>query len=153
MTRDRWMTFLRLTALALTAIILVPSGAHLFELAGKIGLPRDAYFTVQSIYAGWAWFVIPILAAILANVALFLTERRGDPTAARAALLSAVLIIVSPRRFLHLGLPRQPGDRELDGSAGQLANPPPEVGNRPCCQRLHRLRCTPRDRSRDHRLC
>ena len=89
------MTFLRLTALALTAIILVPSGAHLFELAGKIGLPRDAYFTVQSIYAGWAWFVIPILAAILANVTLFVAERRRAPPAARSALLSAVLIISS----------------------------------------------------------
>jgi hypothetical protein len=52
------VTLLRLTALALTAIVLVPSGAHLFELPGKIGLPRDAYFTVQGIYAGWAWFAV-----------------------------------------------------------------------------------------------
>ena len=50
------MTFLTLMTLALTVIVLVPSGAHLFELPGKIGLPRDAYFTVQGIYAGWAWF-------------------------------------------------------------------------------------------------
>jgi hypothetical protein len=40
------MAFLRLTALALTALVLVPSGAHLFELPGKIGLPRDALMSV-----------------------------------------------------------------------------------------------------------
>lgn len=48
------MTSLKLIALVLTAIILIPGGAHLFELPGKIDLPRDAYFTVQGIYAGWA---------------------------------------------------------------------------------------------------
>ena len=66
---------LKLIALALTALTLIPSGAHLFELPGKIDLDRDAYFTVQGIYAGWAWFAVPIFAAILANGALFLAER------------------------------------------------------------------------------
>src|SRR3712207_467803 len=80
------MTLLRLTALALTAIALVPSGAHLCELPGKIGLPRAAYLTVQGIYAGWSWFAAPIFAAIAANGALFAAERRRDPAAARAAL-------------------------------------------------------------------
>ncbi|MGE0650765.1 MAG: hypothetical protein AB7P12_03310 [Alphaproteobacteria bacterium] len=28
--------------------------AHLFELPNKIGLPADAYFTVQQNYRGWA---------------------------------------------------------------------------------------------------
>lgn len=86
---------LKLVALALTALILIPSGAHLFELPGKIDLDRDAYFTVQGIYAGWAWFAVPIFAAILANGALFLVERRRDPAAARAALLSSALIVLS----------------------------------------------------------
>ena len=86
---------LKLLALALTALILIPSGAHLFELPGKFGLDRDAYFNVQGIYAGWAWFSVPIFAAILANGVLFFAERRRDPTAARAALLSAGLIALS----------------------------------------------------------
>jgi hypothetical protein len=86
---------LRLTALALTALILVPSGAHFFELPGKISLDRDAYFTVQAIYAGWAYFAVPIFAALVANGALFFTERRRDPAAARAALVSFVLIALS----------------------------------------------------------
>ena len=86
---------LRLVALALTALILIPSGAHLFELPGKIDLDRDAYFTVQGIYAGWAWFALPIVSAILANGVLFLAERRRDPAAAYAALLSSALIVLS----------------------------------------------------------
>jgi hypothetical protein len=38
----------------LTALALVPAGAHLFELPNKIGLSQDRYFIVQSIYRGWA---------------------------------------------------------------------------------------------------
>ncbi|QRM35783.1 DUF1772 domain-containing protein [Microvirga sp. VF16] len=86
---------LRLTALALTALIFIPSGAHLFELPHKIGLDRDAYFTVQQIYAGWALFIIPIIAAILANGALALAERRRGSRSWRAALVSIGLILLS----------------------------------------------------------
>jgi hypothetical protein len=87
--------FLRLLTLALMAVVLVPSGAHLFEMPRKIGLDREAYFMVQAIYAGWAWFAIPILAAIVLNGALFVAERRRNPASARAALISALLIIAS----------------------------------------------------------
>jgi hypothetical protein len=86
---------LRILALTLTAIVLVPSAAHLFELPGKIGLDRDAYFIVQGIYAGWALFGIPMVAAVLANGALALALRRRDPAAARWALASAALIAAS----------------------------------------------------------
>ena len=87
--------FLKLVALGLTALILIPSGAHLFELPGKINLNREAYFTVQQIYAGWAWFAVPIVAAIVANGALSLAEHRRDRIAARAALISSALIVVT----------------------------------------------------------
>jgi hypothetical protein len=70
------MTLLRLSALALTALILVLSGAHLIEMPNKFALDRDAYFAVQQIYAGWAFFAVPILAAVVANGALFIAERR-----------------------------------------------------------------------------
>jgi cytochrome bd-type quinol oxidase subunit 2 len=89
------LTTLRLIALALTALIVVPGGAHLFSLPNKIGLDAGDYFTVQQIYAGWALFAVPIVAAILANGALAATERRRDPKAARWALLSTVLILAS----------------------------------------------------------
>jgi hypothetical protein len=86
---------LRILALMLTALILVPSGAHFFELPGKFGLDRDAYFIVQGVYAGWALFGVPIVAAILANGTLAVAEHRHHSAAARWALASAVLIAAS----------------------------------------------------------
>lgn len=86
---------LELTALVLGALILVPSGAHLFELPGKIGLDRDAYFTVQQIYAGWSAFGFPLVAAVIVNVALFLALSGHDHMAAYAALAAAALIAAS----------------------------------------------------------
>ncbi len=89
------LMFLKLLALGLTAIILIPSGAHFFELAAKIGLGREDYFTVQQIYRGWALFAVPIFAAILANGALFWALRRTDTVAAWSAMASALLIAVT----------------------------------------------------------
>ena len=57
-------------AILLTALAVVPAGAHLFELPNKINLARDAYLTVQGIYAGWAWFGTVDLAALVINVVL-----------------------------------------------------------------------------------
>lgn len=87
------MTALRLVALALTAIAFAPGAAHLFELPNKIGLDAGAYFTVQQIYAGWALFAVPILAAIVANGALACVEWRRDRVAARWALVAAASIL------------------------------------------------------------
>jgi hypothetical protein len=63
-------------AIVLTALALVPAGAHLFELPNKIDLPRDAYLTVQGIYAGWAWFGIVDLGALVMNIVLAIELRR-----------------------------------------------------------------------------
>lgn len=70
---------LRLTqflAIVLTALALVPAGAHLFELPNKIGLGQEAYFIVQNIYRGWALFGIVLFGALGANLALTLMVRR-----------------------------------------------------------------------------
>ena len=83
---------LKLLTLALTALIVIPGGAHLFELPAKIGMAEGDYFTVQSIYAGWALFSVPIFAAIAANGYLAWTLHRQDAIAARWALGSALLI-------------------------------------------------------------
>jgi hypothetical protein len=69
-------------ALALTALALVPSGAHLFELANKMSLGAEQYFIVQSIYRGWSLFGIVLFGALIANLALALLLRgRGAPFA------------------------------------------------------------------------
>jgi heme/copper-type cytochrome/quinol oxidase subunit 1 len=69
---------LQTAAAVLTALALVPGGAHFFEMPNKIGLPEKQYFIAQSIYRGWALFGIVIFAAIGANllVALLLYRRR-----------------------------------------------------------------------------
>jgi hypothetical protein len=84
-------------ALVLTALALVPSGAHFFELPNKIGLPQDAYFTVQGIYRGWALFGVVLFGALLANLllAIILRRRRRPAGLAFAAfiLIGATLAI------------------------------------------------------------
>ena len=86
------MVFLKLSALVLTAIVLVPSAAHLFEFAGKINLDRQSYFTVQAIYAGWSMFALPIFAAILANMLLSLVYwRRHDKRAIYSGLAAGLI--------------------------------------------------------------
>ena len=83
-------------ALALTALALVPSGAHLFALANKIDLVAEQYFIVQSISRGWSLFGIVLIGALIANLALALLLRgRGAPfVLARFALLSMALTLV-----------------------------------------------------------
>jgi hypothetical protein len=63
-------------AIVLTALALVPAGAHLFELPNKIGLAEDAYFVVQNIYRGWALFGIVLFGALAANLGLAIMVRR-----------------------------------------------------------------------------
>lgn len=63
---------LQFSAIVLTALALVPAGAHLFELPNKIGLDQEAYFTVQALYRGWALFGFVLIGAVLANLALTL---------------------------------------------------------------------------------
>jgi hypothetical protein len=69
-------------ALVLTALALVPGGAHLFALANKISLAQDQYFIIQNIYRGWALLGIVLVGALVANLALaLLLYGRGTPFA------------------------------------------------------------------------
>jgi hypothetical protein len=87
----------RFFAVLLTALALVPGGAHLFELPNKIGLPQEQYFIVQAIYRGWAFFGIVIFGAIGANLALALMLlRREKPfwfSLAAALILTGMLVV------------------------------------------------------------
>jgi hypothetical protein len=78
-------------AVILTALALVPAGAHLFELPNKIGLPQDQYFVVQGIYRGWALLGIVLFAALAANLALAVLLR-GSGAAFWLALAAFLLI-------------------------------------------------------------
>ncbi len=73
---------LQFVAIVLTALGLVPGGAHLLEMTKKMSLDRDQYMTVQQIYRGWAFLGIIVIAAILANsLAAFVMRRQRVPTA------------------------------------------------------------------------
>jgi hypothetical protein len=72
------LPILRFLAVLLTALVLVPAGAHLFELPNKIDLHENDYFIVQNIYRGWALFGIVLFGALGANLALaFAAWRQG----------------------------------------------------------------------------
>jgi hypothetical protein len=70
------MKILQFTALILTALALVPGGAHLLALPNKIHLAQNEYFLAQSIYRGWALLGIVLIGALLANFALAIAQRR-----------------------------------------------------------------------------
>jgi hypothetical protein len=56
-------------AVVMTALSLLPGGAHVMSLPAKIAMPEDPYFVVQQIYRGWALAGAVIILAILANFA------------------------------------------------------------------------------------
>ena len=91
------MRFIHFVAIILTALAVVPGGAHLAEMPAKMVLDRDAYFQVQQIYAGWALFGIVLIGALAVNLVLaLLLWWRGRPfiyTLAAALLLAANLAI------------------------------------------------------------
>ncbi len=60
-------------ALLSSALALGGAVAHLLELSNKIDLPRDQYFIVQTIYAGWnrlAYLLAIQFASIIAVIIL-----------------------------------------------------------------------------------
>jgi hypothetical protein len=67
---------LQFFAVVLTALALIPAGAHFFELPNKIGLPQDQYFIVQNIYRGWALFAVVLFPALGATLALTIALRQ-----------------------------------------------------------------------------
>jgi|SRR5262245_8135285 len=95
-----WLSFVRLSALVLVTLSLLPGGAHVSELANKIGLPRDQYMVVQQIYRGWALFGILILPA-LAATATQAVLLRHDAVAFRLSL-AAVLCLAGAQAIFWL---------------------------------------------------
>lgn len=69
-----------------TLLAMGPALAHAFELPRKIGLPREAYFTVQQIYAGWDKLAFVLLVQLVSLIVLAWLVR-GD-----AAIFSAVVV-------------------------------------------------------------
>jgi uncharacterized membrane protein len=84
----------RFFAVMLTALALVPAGAHFFEMPNKIGLSQEQYFTVQGIYRGWALFGFVLLGAIGTNLVNAILSW-DEPPAFWFALLASLLMVAS----------------------------------------------------------
>jgi hypothetical protein len=69
------MRTLQFVSIVLTALALVPGGAHLFALPNKIHLSETDYSITQAVYWGWSLFGIVLIEAILANFALAIAIR------------------------------------------------------------------------------
>lgn len=97
------MKALKFIAIVLTALALVPGGAHLFALPNKIQLAETNYFVTQSVYRGWALFGIVLFGAIFANLALTLALRRQR--AFVFALINLVCLIATLVIFFAFTFP------------------------------------------------
>src|SRR3546814_6196718 len=95
---NRLLAFL---AIILTALALVPAGAHLAETANKLPLPETDYLTVQQIYRGWALFGIVLFGALAADLlfAVTLPRRQGPFRLAHAGFLP----IAAPLAIFFVG--------------------------------------------------
>ena len=85
-------------ALLVSALVLGPALAHLFELPNKIGLPRDEYFIVQKIYRGWSqlgWLLLIQIAALAATAYL----ARAEPRVLALVLLALVAVLAAQAVF------------------------------------------------------
>ena len=92
------LKFLGLIAVVSVAMCLVPAGAHFFELANKMSMSQPEYMTVQKIYAGWSFFGIAFIAALL----LTLTHTfmiRGDRAAFFLSLVAFLCLAATQGIF------------------------------------------------------
>jgi hypothetical protein len=91
-------------ALVLTALALVPVGAHLFALPNKIHLDQSDYVVTQGIYRGWALLGIVLIGAILANAAAAITVR-GQILPFALAIVSTLLMLATLAIFFTFTYP------------------------------------------------
>ncbi len=95
---------LQFAAIVLSALALVPSGAHLAALPNKIDLAQTDYFIVQNVYSGWAMFGAVWFAALAANVALAIGVR-AEPAPFRLATGAALCFVAMFAIFFMWTLP------------------------------------------------
>ncbi|MDP9964803.1 hypothetical protein FB547_11248 [Variovorax beijingensis] len=91
-------------AIAIGALALIPSGAHLAALPSKIGLGPSEYFLVQGIYRGWAVLGSLWVAALVVNIVLAVVVR-SQPLPFRLALGAAACIAAMFAIFVTWTLP------------------------------------------------
>jgi hypothetical protein len=89
--------FVLFLAVVLTALALVPGGAHLFAFPNKINMGQGEYFVAQGIYRGWSLTGIVIFGALGLNIiAAILLRGQGTPfwLSVAAAVLVAINLTI-----------------------------------------------------------
>jgi hypothetical protein len=86
------LKILKFLAIILTAVYLIPGGAHLFALLNKIDLAADQYLVVQGTYRGWHYFGYVIIAAIIVDITLVIMLRRHRAGFAAAVIAAGCMI-------------------------------------------------------------
>src|SRR5262249_38524755 len=99
---------IRLVTIVMVALCLVPAGAHFFELTNKMSLSPAEYMTVQRIYAGWAFFGIPIIAALLLTL-LHTFMVRNDRPVFKLSLTAALCLAATQLIFWRFTYPINAG--------------------------------------------
>ena len=97
-------------AVILTALSLVPGGAHLFVLLNKISLAAEQYYIVQGTYRGWNLFAFVLIPAILLNLVLAVMQRR-QAVPFRSALLAFLCLAATLAVFF---IWTEPANRATD---------------------------------------
>jgi len=110
------MKVVQFIAIITTALYLVPTGAHLFELPNKIALSPTEYLTVQKIYAGWSLFGIVIGIALLATLAHTLMSR-ADRTSFALSFGAFVTLVATQGLFWAFTYPVNAATGFLDGAS------------------------------------
>jgi hypothetical protein len=81
-------------AVVLTALALIPLGAHLASLPNKIDLAAEQYFIVQTSYRGWFLFAFAQIPSVIVTFALAAMVR-ADPWPFRLALVGALCMAMT----------------------------------------------------------
>jgi hypothetical protein len=91
-------------AILSTLTSLAPALAHLFELPNKMALSRDAYFTVQQIYAGWELFGIPILIQLI-SLSMLAWRSSREHYVFRPVVAALILLVMAQILFWLVTFP------------------------------------------------
>lgn len=94
----RLLPIVQILLLACLGVILIPAGAHFFELTNKMALAPSDYMIVQRVYAGWAWFGLPIFLS-MALLAIHAALVQHNKTAMWLSLASVLLIAITQTIF------------------------------------------------------
>jgi hypothetical protein len=90
-----------------------------FELANKMAMSPPEYMTAQKIYAGWSFFGVAVIAALLLTL-IHTFMVRSDRSAFLLSLVAFLCLAGDAGGLLDVHLPDERGQQQLDGHTSRL---------------------------------